>query len=153
MWKILKGRVDKVLYIRDIEKIIENTLQKHKLNIDYEFNNNLPAPMSFNVTTNTIKFNYLQINGYIANINFKIKETDEDCVKIILYRQLGYYLVFKNKKHDLRILKYFDDDKQSQLLAEIETNAWDTGRTLVPEKLVHSYDKVRELDKILLKSY
>ncbi|MBT2698628.1 hypothetical protein J7E79_14540 [Bacillus sp. ISL-40] len=142
-----------MLYIRDIEEIIENTLQEHQLTIDYEMNNKLLAPMSFNVTTNTIKFNYLQINGYIANINFKIKETDVDCVKIILYRQLGYYLEFKNNKHDLRVLKYFEDEEKAQLLAKIETNAWDSGRTLVPEKLVNSYDKVRELDKMLLKNY
>lgn len=142
-----------MLYIRDIEEIIENTLQEHQLTIDYEMNNKLLAPMSFNVTTNTIKFNYLQINGYIANINFKIKETDEDCVKIILYRQLGYYLEFKNNKHDLRVLKYFEDEEKAQLLAKIETNAWDSGRTLVPEKLVDSYDKVREIDKMLLKNY
>ncbi|MBT2738581.1 hypothetical protein [Bacillus sp. ISL-7] len=142
-----------MLYIRDIEEIIENTLQEHQLTIDYEMNNKLLSPMSFNVSTNTIKFNYLQINGYIANINFKIKETDEDCVKIILYRQLGYYLEFKNNKHDLRVLKYFEDEEKAQLLAKIETNAWDSGRTLVPEKLVDSYDKVRELDKMLLKNY
>jgi hypothetical protein len=142
-----------MLYIRDIEKIIEFTLQEHKLNIDYEFNNKLLAPMSFNVLTNTIKFNYLQINGYIANINFKIKETDEDCVKIILYHQLGYYLEFKNNKHDLRVLKYFEDEKKAQLLAKIETNAWDYGRTLIPERLIISYEKVREIDKLLLKSY
>ncbi|MGF6949768.1 hypothetical protein QF028_002273 [Neobacillus sp. B4I6] len=142
-----------MLYIRDIEEIIENTLQEHQLTIDYEMNNKLLSPMSFNVTTNTIKFNYLQINGYIANINFKIKETDEDCVKIILYRQLGYYLEFKNNKHDLRVLKYFEDEEKAQLLAKIEKNAWDSGRTLVPEKLVNSYDKVRELDKMLLKNY
>jgi hypothetical protein len=142
-----------MLYIRDIEKIIENTLQEHQLTIDYEMNNKLLAPMSFNVSTNTIKFNYLQINGYIANINFKIKETDEDCVKIILYRQLGYYLEFKNNKHDLRVLKYFEDEEKAQLLAKIEKNAWDSGRTMVPKKLVNSYDKVRELDKMLLKNY
>ena len=149
----MKGSVDKMLYIRDIEKIIINTLQEHKLNIDYEINNKLVAPMSFNVSTNTIKFNYLQVNGYIANINFKIKETDEDCVKIILYRQLGYYLVFKENKHDLRVLKYFEDEKKAELLTRIETNAWEYGRTLVPDKLVNSYDKVREIDKMLIKSY
>ncbi|MEH6957534.1 hypothetical protein [Neobacillus drentensis] len=142
-----------MLYIRDIEKIIEHTLQEHKLTIDYEINNNLLAPMSFNISTNTIKFNYLQINGYIANIIFKIKESDEDCVKIILYHQLGYYLAFKNNKHDLRVLKYFKDEKKAQLLGKIETNAWDYGRTLVPERLINSYDEVRELDKMLLKSY
>jgi hypothetical protein len=141
-----------MLYIWDIEKIIEQTLQEHKLTIDYEFNNQLLSPMNYNVSTNTIKFNYLQINGYIANINFKIKETDEDCVKIILYQQLGYYLEFKNNKHDLRVLKYFEDEKKAQLLAAIETNAWEYGRTLVPERLVNSYDKVREIDKMLLKS-
>jgi hypothetical protein len=149
----LKGSVDKMLYIRDIEKIIENTLQEHKLNIDYEISNKLLAPMSFNVSTNTIKFNYLQINGYIANINFKIKETDEDCVKLILYHQLGYYLEFMNNKHELRFLKYFEDEKKAELLSRIETNAWKYGRTLVPVKLLNSYDRVRELDKMLIKSY
>ncbi|MDQ1146033.1 hypothetical protein QE429_002860 [Bacillus sp. SORGH_AS 510] len=142
-----------MLYIRDIEKIIKNTLHEHTLNIDYEINNKLLAPMSYNVSTNTIKFNYLQINGYIANINFKIKETDEDCVKIILYRQLGYYLVFQNNKHDLRVLKYLEEEVKTQILAKIETTAWEYGRTLVPEKLVNSYDKVRDLDKMLLKNY
>ncbi|WP_413299640.1 hypothetical protein AA0X95_16385 [Bacillus sp. 1P10SD] len=142
-----------MLYIRDIEKIIKNTLHEHTLNIDYEINNKLLAPMSYNVSTNTIKFNYLQINGYIANINFKIKETDEDCVKIILYRQLGYYLVFKNNKHDLRILKYFEEEVKARILAKIEMTGWEYGRTLVPEKLVNSYDKVREIDKMLLKNY
>jgi hypothetical protein len=142
-----------MLYIRDIEKIIENTLQEQKLKIDYEINNKLPAPMSFNVSKNTIKFNYLQVNGYIANIKYKIKETDEDCVKMILYHQLGYYLDFKKNKHDLRTLLYGEDDEKAQLLSKIETNAWEYGRTLVPEKLLNSYDKVRELDKMLLKSY
>ncbi|MFB5195984.1 hypothetical protein ACE198_13820 [Neobacillus sp. KR4-4] len=142
-----------MLYIRDIEKIIEDTLQEHNITIDYEFNNTLPAPMSFNISTNMLKFNYLKINGYIANINFKIKETDEDCVKLILYLQLGYHLALKNNKHDLRVLKYFKDDEKAEFLAKIESNAWDFGRTLVPEKLVPSYDKVRELDKELLKSY
>ncbi|WHY69957.1 hypothetical protein QNH17_15215 [Neobacillus sp. SuZ13] len=142
-----------MFYIRDIEKIIVHTLQEHKLTIDYEISNNLLAPMSFNVSTNTIKFNYLKINGYIANINFKIKETDEDCVKIILYHQLGYYLDFKKNKHDLRIIKYGEDDEKAQLLTKIETNAWEYGRTLVPEKLLNSYDKVRQLDKMLIKGY
>jgi len=142
-----------MLYIRDIEQIIENTLQEHKFNIDYEINNKLPAPMSYNVSTNTIKFNYLQVNGYIANINFKIKETDEDCVKLILYRQLGYYLDFRDNKHGLRVLKYFEDEKRAEILSRIEMNAWEYGRTLVPDKLLNSYDKVREIDKMLIKSY
>jgi hypothetical protein len=109
--------------------------------------------MSFNVSTNTIKFNYLQINGYIANINFKIKETDEDCVKLILFHQLGYYLDFKKNKHDLRTLKYGEDEEKEQLLALIERNSWEYGRTLVPERLVKSYDQVRSIDKMLLKNY
>ena len=54
-----------MLYISDIEKIINDTLNKHNLDIIYEFNNNLTVPMSYNVSTNTIKFNYLQVNGYI----------------------------------------------------------------------------------------
>ncbi|PLS02484.1 hypothetical protein [Neobacillus cucumis] len=142
-----------MLYIWDIEEIIKATLQEHKLDINYELNNKLPAPMSYNVSTNTIKFNYLQINGYIANINFKIKETDEDCVKIILFHQLGYYLDFKKNKHDLRTLKYGEDFEKEQLLAEIERNSWEYGRTLVPERLKKSYDKVRSIDKMLLKNY
>ena len=143
----------KLLYIWDIEEIIKNTLQEHKLDINYELNNKLPAPMSYNVSTNTIKFNYLQINGYIANINFKIKETDEDCVKLILFHQLGYFLDFKKNKHDLRTLKYGEDEEKEQLLALIERNSWDYGRTFVPDKLLKSYDKVRTIDKMLLKNY
>jgi hypothetical protein len=142
-----------MLYIWSIEEIIKNTLHEHKLNINYEMNNKLPAPMSYNVSTNTIKFNYLKINGYIANINFKIKESDEDCVKLILYHELGYYLDFKKNKHDLRTILYGDDEEKAQLLSMIERNAWEYGRSLVPEKLLNSYDKVREIDKVLLKNY
>lgn len=149
------GRVliNKMLYIWDIEEIIKKTLHEHQLNINYEINNTLPSPMSFNVSTNTIKFNYLQINGYIANINFKIKETDENCVKLIIYHQLGYYLDFKKNKHDLRILMFGDDSEKEQLRAIIERNSWEYGRTFVPEKLLKSYDKVRLIDKMLLKNY
>lgn len=109
--------------------------------------------MSYNVSTNTIKFNYLQVNGYKAKINFKIKETDENFVKIILYNEIGYYLDFKKNKHDLRILMYGEDDEIAELKSKIETNAWEYGRTLVPKQLLKSYDKVRELDKMLLKSH
>jgi len=109
--------------------------------------------MSFNVSTKTIKFNYLQINGYIANINFKIKENDEDCVKLILFHQLGYYLDFKKNRHDLRTLKYGEDEEKEQLLALIERNSWEYGRTLVPERLLKSYDQVRSIDQMLLKKY
>ncbi|HWO95749.1 MAG TPA: hypothetical protein VNM45_05315 [Bacillus sp. (in: firmicutes)] len=141
-----------MLYIWDIEKIIKNTLLEHNLDINYECNNNLAAPMSYNVSTNTIKFNYLEINGYKAKINYKIKETDENFVKIILYHEIGYYLDFKKNKHDLRILMYGDDEEKQQLMSEIETNAWEYGRTLVPAQLLKSYDEVRELDRILIKS-
>lgn len=140
-----------MLYIWDIEKIIKNTLQEHNLKIHYEFNNNLKAPMSYNVSTNTIKFNYLQVDGYKAKINFKIKESDENFVKIILYHELGYYLDFKKNKRDLRILLYGEEDEKRLLMSEIEKNAWEYGRTLVPEALLESYDKVHELDKMLLR--
>ena len=92
-----------MLYIRNIEKIIKDTLDKHHLNIDYEINNNLTVPMSYNVSTNIIKFNYLQVNGYINKI--RIKEIDENFVRIILYHVIGYYLDFKKNKHDLRQAK------------------------------------------------
>jgi hypothetical protein len=137
-----------MLYISDIEKIINNTLNEHNLDIIYEFDNNLSAPMSYNVSTNTIKFNYLQVNGYKGKI--RIKETEEDFVKIILYRMIGYYLDFKKNKHDLRILMYGHEEEKEKLKSEIETNAWDYGRTLIPEHLLESYDKVRELDKMLI---
>ncbi|MCP1491014.1 MULTISPECIES: hypothetical protein [Peribacillus] len=137
-----------MLYISDIEKIIKNTLNEHNLDIIYEFDNNLSAPMSYNVSTNTIKFNYLQVNGYKGKI--RIKETEEDFVKIILYRMIGYYLDFKKNKHDLRILMYGHEEEKEKLKSEIETNAWDYGRTLIPEQLLESYDKVRELDKMLI---
>ncbi|MFJ7468669.1 hypothetical protein ACIQWI_08930 [Peribacillus frigoritolerans] len=137
-----------MIYISDIEKIIKNTLNEHNLDIIYEFDNNLSAPMSYNVSTNTIKFNYLQVNGYKGK--FRIKETEEDFVKIILYRMIGYYLDFKKNKHDLRILMYGHEEEKEKLKSEIETNAWDYGRTLIPEQLLESYDKVRELDKMLI---
>jgi hypothetical protein len=137
-----------MLYISDIEKIIKNTLNEHSLDIIYEFDNILSAPMSYNVSTNTIKFNYLQVNGYKGKI--RIKETEEDFVKIILYRMIGYYLDFKKNKHDLRILMYGHEEEKEKLKSEIETNAWDYGRTLIPEQLLESYDKVRELDKMLI---
>lgn len=142
-----------MLYIWDIEKIIESTLREHNLNINYEFNNKLPAPMSYNVSTNTIRFNYLQVNGYLAKINFKIKETDENLVKIILYHEIGYYLDFKKNKHDLRTLKYGEDDEIEQLKTTIEKNAWEYGLTLVPKQLIKAYEQMRVLDSMLLKSY
>lgn len=137
-----------MLYISDIQKIINNTLNEHNLDIIYEFDNNLSAPMSYNVSTNTIKFNYLQVNGYKGKI--RIKETEKDFVKIILYRMIGYYLDFKKNKHDLRILMYGHEEEKEKLKSEIETNAWDYGRTLIPEQLLESYDIVRELDKMLI---
>ncbi|PLR66966.1 hypothetical protein H4O14_09355 [Bacillus sp. PAMC26568] len=139
-----------MIYIWDIEKIIKNTLHEHNLDINYEFNNNLPAPMSYNVSTNTIKFNYLKVNGYRGKIS--IKESDENFVKIILYHEIGYYLDFKKNKHDLRILIYGHEEEKENLFSKIEINAWEYGRTLVPEQLLKSYDKVRELDKMLIKS-
>lgn len=141
-----------MLYTWDIERIIKETLAEHKLDINYEFNNKLTAPMSYNVSHNTIRFNYLQVNGYKAKLNFKIKETDENFVKIILYHVLGYYLDFKKNKHDTRIIMYGKEEEKEKLLSLIETNSWEYGRTLVPKQLVNSYDQVRELDKMLLHS-
>lgn len=140
-----------MLYIWDIEKIINNTLQELKLNINVEFSDQLKAPMSYNGSTNTIKFNYLQINGYNAKINFKIKETDENFVKIILYHELGYFLEFRKNTRILKTLIYGEEEEKEQLLAEIEVNAWEYGRTLVPESLLNAYDQVRILDQLLLK--
>jgi hypothetical protein len=142
-----------MLYFWDIEQIIKNTLNELNLDINVEISNKLNVPMSYNVSTNTIKFNYLKVNGYNAQINFKIKETDENFVKIILFHELGYYLDFKKNKRDLRVLLYGEDKEKELLMAEIEVNAWDYGRTLVHEHLVESYDQVRELDKMILKSY
>jgi hypothetical protein len=139
-----------MLYTWNIEKIIKDTLDMHNLNINYEFNNNLTVPMSYNVSTNIIKFNYLQVNGYISKI--RIKETDENFVKILLYHVIGYYIDFKKNKHDLRTLMYGDEDEIEKLKSKIETNAWDYGRTLIPEQLLKSYDTVRELDKALIKN-
>jgi predicted SprT family Zn-dependent metalloprotease len=140
-----------MLYFWDIEKTIKNTLNELNLDINVEISNKLNVPMSYNVSTNTIKFNYLKVNGYNAQINFKIKETDENFVKIILYHELGYYLDFKKNKRDLRILLYGEDEEKKQLMAEIEKNAWEYGRTLVPKHLVESYNQVRELDKLIIK--
>jgi predicted SprT family Zn-dependent metalloprotease len=141
-----------MLYFWNIEQIIKNTLAELNLNINVEISNNLNAPMSYNVSTNTIKFNYLKVNGYSAQINFKMKETDENFVKIILYHELGYYLDFKKNKRDLKILLYGEDQEKEHLMSEIETNAWEYGRTLVPQHLLKSYDLMRELDKMLIKS-
>ncbi|WP_026695618.1 hypothetical protein [Peribacillus kribbensis] len=138
-----------MINIWNIENIIKDTLLEHKLDINYEFNNSLTAPMSYNVSTNTIKFNYLEVNGYKGKI--RIKETEENMVKIILYHEIGYYLYFKKNKSNLRILAYGGEEEKVNLQSEIEINAWEYGRTLVPEQLVKSYDKVRELDKFLLK--
>lgn len=136
-----------MLYIWDVEKIIKDTLEKHQLSINYEFNNELTAPMSYNVSTNTIKFNYLQMNGYQAKVNFKLKETEENIALILLYHEIGYYLDFKKHRHDLRILMYEDEEVQQELLAEIEENAWEQGRKLIPEDLKESYDQLREIDQ------
>ncbi|WP_273852056.1 hypothetical protein [Guptibacillus spartinae] len=136
-----------MLYIWDVEKIIKDTLEEHQLAINYEFNNELSAPMSYNVSTNTIKFNYLQMNGYQAKVNFKLKETEENIALILLYHEIGYYLDFKKHRHDLRILMYEDEEVQQELLAEIEENAWEQGRKLIPEDLKESYDQLREIDQ------
>jgi hypothetical protein len=138
-----------MLYICNIEKIIHQTLSGHNLDINYESNNQLTVPMSYNVSHNTIRFNYLKINGYIAKLN--LRESNESLVKIILCRVLGYYLDFKKNKHDTRILMYGEDKEIAELKELIDHNAWEFGRTLVPEELLISYDKVRELDKILIK--
>jgi hypothetical protein len=137
-----------MLKIWNIEKIIENTLEMHHLDINYEINNKLPVPMSYNVSTSTIKFNYLQVNGYMSKI--RMKETEDNLVKIMLYHVIGYYLDFKKNKHDLKTLKYGEDDEIATLKTTIETNAWEYGRTLVPVELLQSYDQVRELDKELI---
>jgi len=142
-----------MLYIWDIEKIIENTLTEHHLNIHFEFDNDLSSPMSYNVSTNTIKYNYLKVNGYISIININLKETTENYVKIILYHVIGYYLDFKKNKHDVRTLIYGHEAEKEQLKAVIEWNAWEYGRTLVPPELTNAYDKVREIDKMVIKSY
>ncbi|MFG6120351.1 MULTISPECIES: hypothetical protein [Thalassobacillus] len=138
-----------MLYIWDIETIIEQTKNENQLDIHSEANNRLSAPMSFNVSTNTLTFNYLEVNGYISKM--KIKESDENLVKIMLYHELGYYLTFKKHKHDIRTLMYGEDEEVEALKNEIETNAWEYGRTLAPEELLDSYDKVRELDARLIK--
>ncbi|MCA1057196.1 hypothetical protein LCM10_19820 [Rossellomorea aquimaris] len=137
-----------MLYIWKIEKVIQETLSEHSLKINYEANNGLTVPMSYNVSHNIIRFNYLKINGYIAKLN--IKESEENLVRIVLYRVLGYYLDFKKNRHDTRILMYGDDKEKSDLKALIERNAWIYGRTLVPEELLRAYDRMHELDKVLL---
>ncbi|WP_371925939.1 hypothetical protein [Halobacillus sp. A5] len=139
----------KMLYIWHIEELIKNILQEHQLSINYEFNNNLSAPMSFNVSTNTISFNYLEVNGYIGKI--KINESEKNIVQIMIYHEIGYFLTFRKHKHDLRTLMYGEDEEIEELKTEIERNAWDYGRRLVPESLIDSYDLVREKDSMLIK--
>ncbi|MYL50468.1 hypothetical protein GLV98_13300 [Halobacillus litoralis] len=137
-----------MLYIRQVEEIIKDTLLEHQLDINYEINNKLPAPMSYNVSTNTVNFNYLQINGYMSKI--KVNEPEENIVKIILYHEIGYYLTFKKHKHDLRTLMYGEDEEIEELKSVIETNAWNYGRAFVPDHLLETYDLVREKDESLL---
>ncbi|WP_354004538.1 hypothetical protein [Alkalihalophilus pseudofirmus] len=139
----------KMLYIWDIEKAIKEIVEEHDLQINYEFNNELSSPMSFNISTTTLKFNYLEVNGYLSKI--RIKESKENLLKVIIYHELGYYVDYKKTKYDLRTFIYGDEEEIEQLKAQIETNAWEYGRTLVPEELVGAYDKVRELDKMLIK--
>ncbi|TDL30593.1 hypothetical protein E2R51_17495 [Jeotgalibacillus sp. S-D1] len=137
-----------MMYFWEIEKIIKETLQELKLSLSYEIDNQLKAPMSFNISTNTIKFNYIQINQYKGKMNVRLKETNENFVKLMLYREIGYYLDFKKNKHDLRTLMYGGEEEKKQLMKLIEKNAWVFGRTLVPEELLGSYDKLYELDKM-----
>src|SRR5690625_3476761 len=104
----------KMLYIWNIERIIITTLKELHLDFIYGCNNDLAMTMSYNVSTKTIKFNYLQINVYISEL-FKLKESEENIVKLILYHELGYYLDFKKNKRDLKILKYGEDDEKEEL--------------------------------------
>ncbi|RWZ54452.1 hypothetical protein EQV77_14335 [Halobacillus fulvus] len=138
-----------MLYIWHIERIIEEILEKHSLPITYEANNQLSAPMSFNVSNNTLSFNYLEVNGFLSKI--KGNESKEDIVKIIICHEIGYYLTFQKHRHDLRTLMYGEDEEVAELQEIIETNAWDYGRALVPEELVSSYDDVRDLNRQLVK--
>ena len=80
-----------------------------------------------------------------------MKETDENFVKIILYHVLGYYLEYRKNPRVLKTLLYGEEEEKERLLAEIEENSWEYGRTLVPQYLLKAYDQVRELDKLLLK--
>lgn len=137
-----------MMYFWEIEEIIKKTLQELNLNLAYEIDNQLKAPMSFNISTNTIKFNYIQINQYKAKMNVRMKETDENFVKLMLYREIGYYLDFKKNKHDLRTLMYGGEEEKKILMRTIEKNAWIFGRTLVPEQLLNAYDTLHELDKM-----
>ncbi|WP_083633453.1 hypothetical protein [Alkalihalophilus pseudofirmus] len=139
----------KMLYIWDIEKAIKEIVEEHNLQINYEFNNELTSPMSFNISTTTLKFNYLEVNRYLSKI--RIKESKENLLKVIIYHELGYYVDYKKTKYDLRTFIYGDEEEIEQLKAQIETNAWEYGRTLVPEELVDAYDHVREFDKMLIK--
>lgn len=136
-----------MLFAWDIESIIKTILEQHQLDLNFEIKNDLSAPMSYNLSTKTIKFNYLEINGFIAKTKVTIKETDENLVKIILYRQIGYFLDHRKNKHDLRTLMYGDEHEKVRLIAKIETNSWEYGRSLVPEQLLNSYDKVRNFEK------
>ena len=70
-------------------------------------------PMSYNVSTKTIKFNYIQINGYNAKRNFKVKETDENFLKIILYHELGYYLEYRRNPRVLKTLLYGEEEERN----------------------------------------
>ncbi|PYZ98975.1 hypothetical protein CR205_10525 [Alteribacter lacisalsi] len=141
-----------MLYVSKIDKIIKDTLNEHNLEINYTFSDSLEVPMSYNKSTNTIKCNYIRLNGYKSVMNSRLKESDENFVRLIIYRQIGHYLDFKNNWHDLRTLMYGEDDEKEELRAKLNYNAWEYGRTLVPEHLLHAYDKFRELEKTTVHS-
>ncbi|WP_026691073.1 hypothetical protein [Alteribacter aurantiacus] len=135
-----------MLYIWHIEEIIKDTIAEHRLDINYESNTELEAPMSYNKSTNTIKFNYLEMNGYKAKMARAVRASDENIVRLVLYRQIGYHLDFKHKFYDMRILMYGEEKEKEALMKKINTNAWECGRTLVPDDLLASYDKIREIE-------
>lgn len=140
-----------MLYIWNIERIIEETVEELHLDINYKYNYELTVPMSFNISTKTIHFNYIRINGYIGKL-FKLRETEENIVKLIVYRMLGYYLDFKKNRHDLRDFIYGNDREKEVIQSKIERNAWIYGRTLVPEHLLDAYDKIHAFEKMYVKS-
>lgn len=138
-----------MLYIWKIEEIIQQTISDHQLDISWAADNQLKAPMSFNVSNNTLTFNYLEVNGFMSKAQLGIAK--EEYVQLMVCHELGYYLTFKKHKHDLRTLMYGEDEEIAELKAVIETNAWDYGRTLVSEPLKQAYDQLREQNKQLLR--
>ncbi|OMD67605.1 hypothetical protein [Paenibacillus odorifer] len=118
----------------NIESIIEQIL--HELNIEASIESDYEhSPMAYNYRTNTFKFSKdliekdLTCNGLISLVY----------VKLLTYHEVGHYLDFKKNLNSVLMLdKLVEIDVQIAL----EENAWDLGRTVVPEDMREEFDEI-----------